>query len=82
MNFSENATFLVEWGAGERAILRVHRLAYAKLTNIKTELNWILSLSEETDLTITTPVMSEAGHYVETIVSPELDEERYVVCFN
>ncbi len=81
LNFSENATFLVTWGEEEKAIMRVHRTYYAELDNIRTELQWILDLSEETDLNLTTPVLSKNGNYVEEIESPEMEEKRHVVCF-
>ena len=81
LNFTENATFCLEPAGAPKVILRVHRLDYAKLNNIRTELQWLIDLKKETNLNLTSPVESKNGVLVETIKTPAMKEERHVVCF-
>ena len=81
LNFTENATYSIEADGMPKIIMRVHRLDYAKLNTIRTELQWLLDLKKETNLSLATPIPSTNGLYVETIDTPEMKEERNVVCF-
>lgn len=81
LNFSENATFLAEWGEDNRRILRVHRIEFAEKNNIRTELNWIQAVLKDTSLNVTTPIESTDGNLIETIETKEMNEKRHVVCF-
>lgn len=81
LNFTENATFCLERTGAPKVILRVHRLDYAKLNNIRTELQWLIDLKRETGLSLASPVESKNGLLVETVDTPAMKEERHVVCF-
>ncbi|MCP0886579.1 phosphotransferase [Ligilactobacillus sp. WILCCON 0076] len=82
LNFTENATFSLEYPGMDKVILRVHRLEYASYDNIHTELTWILNLQKTTKLSVTCPRKSINNNYIEAITTPTLSEKRYVVCFN
>jgi Ser/Thr protein kinase RdoA (MazF antagonist) len=82
LNFTENATFLVTSENHDPVIMRVHRLDYAKKNSIKTELQWIMDLKKDTDVSLATPIPTKDGEYVATIQMPELEEHRHVVCFS
>ncbi len=84
LNFSENATFLIqhtENGKNKKIIMRVHRLEYATLNSINSEISFILHLKKNTPLDITSPILSKNGRYVESIETAELNEIRNVDCF-
>ncbi len=82
LNITENATYRVECPGRDTIVMRVHRLLYAEEDSIRTELSWLLALKEDTDLNLATPLRAADGAYVQTISTPEMDEERHVVCFS
>lgn len=81
LNLTENATYRVEAPGLPRVALRVHRLDYASRESIRTELDWLCFLRESTGLRVAEPKPAMDGSYVHTIVTPQLSEERHVVCF-
>lgn len=82
LNITENATYRVEHSGFDTIVMRVHRLIYAEKESIQTEISWILALKNETDLNLATPLPASDGAYVQTILTPEMDEARHVVCFS
>lgn len=81
LNFTENATYLVEPGDGRKVIMRVQRLPYVSIDSIRTELTWMRALREETDLSLPEAIPMKDGGLIATIETKELCEERHVVCF-
>lgn len=81
LNITENATYLVTHEGYDKMIMRVHRLDYASKNSIRTELAWINALRKDTDLHLATPLKAKNGDYVVTIHTPEMNEDRNVVCF-
>lgn len=81
LNFTENATYLVRYGQGQRLIMRVHRLPYVTMDSIRTELAWINALRKETDVSLASPIPMKDGGLVATIHTEALQEDRHVVCF-
>lgn len=81
LNYTENATFLLECENKPKIIMRVHRLDYATVDNIRTELQWIMDLKRDTNIRLASPLLSIDGNYIETIETPEFNEKRHVVCF-
>ncbi len=59
INVSENATFLLDLGDGERRILRIHRLGYHCQVEVESELAWSRALRQDTG--ISTPVALPNG---------------------
>ena len=81
LNITENATYLVTHEGYDKLIMRVHSMDYAEMDSIRTELDFINYLRENTDLNLAAPIPSKTGEYVMTIDTPEMDEHRNVVCF-
>lgn len=81
LNFTENATYLIEPGDGSKVIMRVHRLPYVSMDSIRTELSWMKALREETDLSLPEVIPMKDGNLIATIATEKLHEERHVVCF-
>jgi len=81
LNYTENATFSLSCENKPTIIMRVHRLDYATVDNIRTELQWIMDLKRDTNIRLASPLLSMEGNYVETIETPEFNEKRHVVCF-
>lgn len=81
LNITENATFKVEAPGMPTMAMRVHRLDYAELDSIRTELSWIAHLAGDDTLRVVAPIPSTSGTLVETIETPSLGERRHVVCF-
>ena len=82
LNFTENATYLVKAAGKETMIMRVHRLDYATMNSIRTELCWLTDLKRDTDISLASPIPMENGELVATIETPVLEEKRHVVCFS
>ena len=82
LNFTENATYLVKAKGKEIMIMRVHRLDYATMNSIRTELQWLTDLKRDTDISLASPIPMTNGELVATIETPELEEKRHVVCFS
>jgi len=82
LNFTENATYLVKAAGKETMIMRVHRLDYATMNSIRTELCWLTDLKRDTDISLASPIPMENGELVATIETPALEEKRHVVCFS
>lgn len=82
LNITENATYKVEHPHYESIVMRVHRLIYTEKESIMTEIAWILDLRKDTDLNLATPLPARDGTYVQTITTPEMNEQRHVVCFS
>ncbi|GAB3857255.1 phosphotransferase [Nocardioides maradonensis] len=80
INLSENATYLVEEGAGDRrAIVRVHREGYHGLDAIRSELEWMAALRRDAGIATSTVVPAPDG---ELVVKVDVDgTERYAVVF-
>lgn len=82
LNFTENATFKLTSKGMPTMVMRVHRLDFATIKSIKTELTWLEYLSDNTNLSLDTPQPSLKNNYVEEIVTSELEEKRFVDCFS
>lgn len=82
LNITENATYQVRHPNYPTIAMRVHRLDYAELASIKTELAWIMDLQKDTSLHLATPLPALSGSYVQTITTQKLQENRHVVCFS
>ncbi|MDC7125567.1 MAG: phosphotransferase [Spirochaetales bacterium] len=81
LNYTENASFLVQAAGRPKMIMRVHRLDYATHNSISTELKWIMDLKAETDIRLASPIESVNGSLIECIETPDFEEKRFVVCF-
>ncbi len=80
LNVSENATFQVTNGSGERSIMRIHRPNYHTPQAIESELDWVTSLRED-KLVLTPAILPAAdGRRVVTAVD-ESGEARNAVMF-
>ena len=82
LNISENATYRIDHDTlKEPLILRVHRTGYHSREGIQTELAWTKALQEEADVETPQAIASASGELIECIVTPALEEERFVVMF-
>jgi len=78
----ENTTFRVDdLATGRRYCLRVHRPGYQSIAAIRSEMQFLESLSRETDITVPRPVPTRHGDLLTTASTPGVDGERNVVLF-
>jgi Ser/Thr protein kinase RdoA (MazF antagonist) len=82
LNLSENATYRIDDPqAAAPLILRVHRTGYHSLDAVRSELAWMKALQDEAGVETPQALPARDGQLIHTIVSPDLDEERFVVMF-
>ncbi|MNB86208.1 serine/threonine protein kinase [compost metagenome] len=82
LNITENATYLLshpDWDTHK--VMRVHRIPYAEKDSIRSEIAWLLALNCDTGIDVPKPLRGSNGDYVQTVISPEFNEHRHVVCF-
>lgn len=82
LNYTENATYRITLPDGGKQIMRVHRLDYTTKDSIMTELQWIMDLKRDTDISLADPIPMLNGEYVATVHTESLNEDRHVVCFS
>lgn len=81
INVSENATYRVENGSGQKWALRVHRERYHSRTGIASELAWLSALRENAGVTTPTAVRGLDGEFIQTVAVEGLVNPRNVVLF-
>jgi len=81
INVSENATYRVEGGSGQKWALRVHRENYHTRTGIASELSWLSSLRDKAGVATPTAVRGQDGEFIQTISAEGLPNPRNVVLF-
>lgn len=81
INVSENATYRVESGSGQKWALRVHRERYHSRTGIASELAWLSALRENAGVTTPTAVRGLDGEFIQTVAVEGLANPRNVVLF-
>lgn len=64
IDYSENATYLVEDAQGKKYILRISRPNYHKKEEIEAEIAWLNSLHEQSPIDVSLPVRADDGDYV------------------
>ena len=82
LNVSENATFLVEHGEGDRHVLRVHRAGYHSRAGIASELAWLESLHADGGVITPRAVAGRDGETIQEGTVPGLDAPRHMVLFD
>ncbi len=82
LNVSENATFAVSDAARRRElIVRIHRIGYSSLQEIRSELQWILALRRAAVVETASPVAGADDELVQLLASPAGRAERHAVAF-
>jgi Ser/Thr protein kinase RdoA (MazF antagonist) len=82
MNVSENATFAVsDPREACDLVVRVHRIGYSSLQEIRSELQWILALRAGLVVDTTLPVAGCDGEFVQLLPSPAGRTQRLAVAF-
>jgi len=82
LNLSENATFaLCDPASGRDLVLRVHRVGYSSLDEIRSELAWINALRRSEVIETAAPVPALDGELVQTLDSPSGRPSRHAVAF-
>ncbi|VAW24205.1 putative phosphotransferase [hydrothermal vent metagenome] len=67
INLSENHTFLITSANGEKTILRVHRPGYHLISDIYSELNWMVALRANAKIKTPIPIAGNDGKQVQTL---------------
>jgi Ser/Thr protein kinase RdoA (MazF antagonist) len=81
-NLSENATFvLMEPKTSRELVLRVHRVGYSSMHEIRSELAWIQALRNSGTVDTAAPQQGIDGALVQTLISPSGQPSRYAVAF-
>ncbi len=80
INLSENHTFLITNANGEKTILRVHRPGYHQISDIYSELNWMVALRANAKISTPIPIAGNDGKQVQTL-NPQNDDVRFAVMF-
>lgn len=82
LNVSENATFaLADPVSGRQLVLRVHRIGYSSVEEIRAELAWINALRRERVIGTAAPVAGRDGAFVQTLESHSGRPRRHAVAF-
>ena len=81
LNLSENATFALKPPRGEDLVLRVHRVGYSSLEEIRSELAWIMALRREGAIDTARPVPARDGDLVQRLEPLSGRAARYAVAF-
>jgi len=80
INVSENHTFRIDLPTGSRFILRVHRPGYQSAAAIKSELEWLSTLRDETTLPVPRPLPGRDGALLQEL-RPKTGASRRAVLF-
>jgi Ser/Thr protein kinase RdoA (MazF antagonist) len=82
LNVSENATFAArDPSTGRHLVLRLHRLGYSSIEEIRSELAWIEALRRDEVIETAAPVPAHDGGQVQTLDSPAGHPSRQAVAF-
>lgn len=81
VNLSENATYRIDAGDGERWALRLHREGYHSKTAIASELAWAKALRDDGAVVTPTAIIGLDGEVIQTVSLPDLPNPRHVVLF-
>jgi Ser/Thr protein kinase RdoA (MazF antagonist) len=81
LNLSENATFVLKPPHGEELVLRVHRVGYSSLQEIRSELAWIRALRRERAIDTARPIPTREGGLVQRLEPTSGRAARYAVAF-
>ena len=79
INFSENATFLVESSCGFRSVLRIHREGYHSRRGIECELAWMEALGSEGGVATPRPIAGRDGALIQEHGHGDLQPGRMVM---
>lgn len=83
LNYSENATYLVEnRESKEKFILRVNQPGYHTKPEIESELEWLLAIHTEAKVKVHLPIPNREGNYIQTIQLDGDPEEYYCTLFS
>lgn len=82
LNISENATYrLSDPEEGCQIVLRLHRVGYHTVAEIKSELAWVDGLRQSQVIDTARPLPSQSGELVEILPSPGGHKPRCAVAF-
>jgi len=76
-----NAIYTIRTGDGDRYVLRVGKPAVRSETEVCSELFWLRSLNDETDLLLPMPVSAVDGRPFVTVRTGDASTERYCALF-
>ncbi|MEH7114745.1 phosphotransferase [Neobacillus niacini] len=69
LNYSENATYLVKDNStSEKYILRVGRPGYHSKTEVQSELEWLISIDQDSSINVSLPIAGGNVEYVQEVV--------------
>ncbi|PLT32686.1 phosphotransferase enzyme family protein [Bacillus sp. V5-8f] len=76
LNYSENATYIIKnpKDTSEKYILRVGRPGYHTKTEVESELQWLQSIDQHSELKVSLPIFGDNGEYVQVV---EHDHEEF-----
>lgn len=69
LNVSENATFALSDPGGRELVLRLHRVGYSSLEEIRSEIAWMQALRRDGVIETAAPVPGADGEWVQTLHS-------------
>jgi Ser/Thr protein kinase RdoA (MazF antagonist) len=81
LNVSENATFALSDPNGQELVLRVHRLGYSSVAEIRSELLWIDALQRDRIVATAAPIAGVDGERVQVLETCEFGPPRLAVAF-
>jgi Ser/Thr protein kinase RdoA (MazF antagonist) len=81
INLSENATYKITQGNGQKYALRLHRAGYHSKAAIASELAWIQALRRDGVVTTPKPVPGRDGALIHILGHPQMREPRHIVMF-
>lgn len=79
LNYSENATYLIQPPGSGALVLRINRPGYHPRNHIATELAWVRALREETPVVTAKLIAGLDGEFIQHIWHPAVAEPRNCV---
>lgn len=76
-----NTTFRVLAADGQQYVLRIHNPEGHTVAQIRSELQWLMALRQDTDLGVPEPVLTRDGSSLTTVDIPGIPEPRTCVLF-
>jgi Ser/Thr protein kinase RdoA (MazF antagonist) len=81
LNVSENATFALSDAGGRELVLRLHRVGYSSLEEIRSELAWMEALRRDGVIETAAPLPGADGDVVQILESRAGAAARFAVAF-
>jgi Ser/Thr protein kinase RdoA (MazF antagonist) len=78
INHSENLTYRIDEPAGQKTVLRLHRVGYQSHENILADIAWMNALIKDADIQTPQAMPGSDGELIQTVKLPGITDRRCV----